>query len=109
MNQKKAARPWFIYLIKTVQDTLYCGVTTCIERRLKEHRNQSIKTAKALRGKAPLTLVYAASIDNKSDALKTEIWVKKQKRTQKLSLIRGDILLPIAHCRIEANVFNPPD
>ncbi|MFC3120847.1 GIY-YIG nuclease family protein [Agaribacter flavus] len=100
MNQKKAAEPWFIYLIETAKNSLYCGVTKDLERRFNEHKAQSTKTAKALRGKAPLRLVYAAQLNNKSEALKAEIWIKKRTRLEKLALIDGHKLIPNQHKKI---------
>lgn len=92
-----AARPWTLYLIQTAKGTLYTGITRDLSRRLNEHQAQSTKTAKALRGKGPLQLVYGAQLDCHGDALRAEMWVKKQARKTKLALISGVLCLPFAH------------
>lgn len=66
---------------------MYTGITKDVNRRFHEHQSQSKKTAKFLRGKAPLTLVYQEFIGSHSAALKREINVKKMPRKQKLALI----------------------
>lgn len=89
MKEKNAVTPWFIYIIKTKYDTLYCGITTDVERRFSEHCSQGVKCAKYLRGKAPLELVYQQSVADKSTALKYEYKIKRLKRKHKLPLIEG--------------------
>ncbi|OOF07043.1 hypothetical protein BZG79_13560, partial [Salinivibrio sp. MA427] len=48
--------PWFVYLIRTRQGHLYCGVTTNVSRRFAQH--SAGKGARALRGKGPLLLAW---------------------------------------------------
>lgn len=79
--------PWFVYLIRTRQGTLYCGVTTDVERRFKEHQ-YSNKGAKYLKGKAPLTLVWSQQVKSKRDAMQFEYRIKKRlTKAQKEELI----------------------
>lgn len=87
MNQKNAVNPWFVYVVKTNSDTLYCGITTDVARRFKEHSEQGKKCAKYLRGKAPLELVYQTNLPNKSAALQFEYNFKKLSRVRKLAII----------------------
>ncbi len=63
-----STQPWFIYLIRTKMDHLYCGITTDLERRFYQHKEGT--GAKALKGKGPLTLVWSEPVDSKSQALK---------------------------------------
>jgi putative endonuclease len=91
------ARPWTLYLIQTATGSLYTGITLDVRRRFNEHQAQSTKTAKALRGKAPLTVVYCAQLAAHGDALRAEMWVKKQGRKTKLALIAGVLRLPFEH------------
>lgn len=79
--------PWFVYLIRTRQGTLYCGVTTDVERRFEEHQH-SKKGAKYLKGKAPLTLVWSQQVKSKRDAMQFEYRIKKRlTKAQKEELI----------------------
>jgi putative endonuclease len=92
-----SASPWFLYIIKMANNALYTGITTDLARRFAEHSAQSSKTAKALRGKAPLKLVYSCKLEGHSCALKAELWVKKQSKANKLKLISQAISMPFEH------------
>ena len=78
---------WSLYLIRCANGHLYTGITTDVERRFKEHQESGAKSAKFLRGKGPLTLVYIETVGSHSDALKREIAVKKLSRAKKLALV----------------------
>ena len=79
---------WSVYLIRTRLDTLYCGITTDVNRRFQEHSNGAPKGAKALRGKGPLELVFQQEIGDKSLASKIEARIKKLSRSQKNQIIQ---------------------
>lgn len=78
--------PWYVYLIKTKDNTLYTGITTNVQKRLLEHES-SKKGAKYLRGKGPLALVYTEKVGSKSKALKRELIIKKMTKAQKMQMI----------------------
>jgi putative endonuclease len=82
---------WFLYLIRCKNGRLYTGITTDVERRFEEHKNNGKKGSKYLRGKAPLTLVMQKKIGNKSTALKIEEKVKNLSKIKKEMLIDGKI------------------
>lgn len=90
-EQIKESPTWFLYMIRCANGHLYTGVTTDVLRRFSEHQGGSAKSAKYLRGKGPLTLVYSETVGNRSDALKREIAVKKLSRTKKLALIEEKV------------------
>ncbi len=85
---------WSLYLIRTATGSLYCGVTTNVERRLREHSNNGVKAAKSLRGRGPLTLEFQHYIGSRSAALKCEFAVKRLSRSEKEKLILGLRHLP---------------
>ncbi|MEX0963685.1 MAG: GIY-YIG nuclease family protein [Pseudohongiellaceae bacterium] len=80
---------WSLYLIRSVDASLYTGVSTDVWRRFAQHENKDKKNkgAKALRGKAPLRLVFVVVVGNRSAALKMEYRVKQLNRAQKEELI----------------------
>tara|TARA_R110002124_G_scaffold152394_1_gene319258 strand:- start:15083 stop:15337 length:255 start_codon:yes stop_codon:yes gene_type:complete len=80
---------WFVYIIETRLNTLYTGITNNVARRLKEHQMQNYKTAKYLRGKDPLTLVYIKEVISKNEALKLECLIKKLSKKEKIDLIKN--------------------
>jgi len=81
---------WSVYLIRCVDDSLYTGIATDVERRFDEHQSQGPKAAKYTRGKGPLSLVYEREIGTRSEASKEEWRIKALSRKQKLALILGD-------------------
>lgn len=83
MNMKSTH--WYLYLIRTRNNSLYTGITTDIARRFMQH--VSGKGAKALKGKGPLTLVYHSLVEDRGMALKLEYRVKKLSKKQKEKLI----------------------
>ena len=80
-------KKWFVYLLLCGDQTLYCGITDDVQRRLEMHR--SGKGAKYTRGRGPLELVYMEVCDSHSDALKREHAIKQLPRSEKLKLIEA--------------------
>lgn len=76
--------PWFVYLLRCGDDTLYCGIALDVEARLKQHAEG--KGAKYARGRGPLELVYHEACAGKSEALKRERLIKRLPRAAKLRL-----------------------
>lgn len=80
----------FVYIIETIRKTLYCGYTTDVEKRFKEHL--SGKGAKYTRANKPVKIVYVKEFETKSAALKEECRIKKLPKTKKLELIHTELL-----------------
>jgi len=78
--------PWYLYVVKCSDDTFYTGVTTDLERRLKEH-NASPRGAKYTRTRRPVELVYSCSYLSRSQALRAEHKFKRLSKRQKLDVI----------------------
>ncbi len=78
--------PYFVYILKCNDDTLYTGVATDVKRRLDEHNN-SDKGAKYTRARRPVELVYKEELEDRSSACKREYEIKQLKREDKLRLI----------------------
>ena len=87
MQNKK----YYVYIILTETNKLYCGYTDDVEKRYKLHC--SGKGAKFTRANKPLKLVYSAEFSNKSDALKEEFRIKHLSREEKLELIKSNSIL----------------
>lgn len=77
---------WYVYVLLCADSTLYCGITTNIDRRVEEH-NHPKKAAKYTRVRQPVRLVYREGVETRSLALKREWEIKQLSREQKLSLI----------------------
>jgi len=76
---------YYLYILQTQDNTLYCGIALDVEKRFNEHL--SGKGAKYTRAHKPLKIVYKKEFETKSEALKEEIRIKKLPRTKKLELI----------------------
>ncbi len=83
---------WKLYLIRCANGDLYTGISTDVQRRLREHMNN--RGARSLRGKGPLKLVFNCEAGNRSQALRLEYRVKKLSKPEKEALIKGKRLLP---------------
>jgi len=83
----KEEKPWYVYIIKCKDGSLYTGITTNIERRLSEHGTK--KGAKYTRNKGPFEILYTSKYNNRSEATKEECRIKKLKRIDKISLIES--------------------
>lgn len=76
---------WTVYLLLCADQSLYCGITNNLEKRIKEH-NEGNRGAKYTRSRRPVVLFKSFSGFTKSEALKYEIKIKKLSRNQKLKL-----------------------
>jgi len=79
---------WTVYVLRCVDDSLYTGVTTDIERRVNEHNHDNKLAASYTKSRRPVKLVYSEPCEDRSQALKREIGIKKLKRKQKEALIK---------------------
>lgn len=78
-----------IYLVRCSDDSLYCGWTTDLKRRIDAHNGHIPGGAKYTRGRRPVTLVYAESFHQKQEAQRREYAIKRMTKTKKLRLIKG--------------------
>ncbi len=83
---------WSVYLIRCGDDSLYCGISNDVLRRLTEHRSQGPKCAKYLRGRNPLNLVYEKVVGTRSEASSEEYRIKNLSRKSKEFLIAENYL-----------------
>jgi len=74
---------WHMYVVVCFDNSFYCGITTNIERRLKQHNGELTGGAKYTRSRRPCRLVYKEKAENRSSASKKEYWFKKLSRKQK--------------------------
>ncbi len=80
---------YIIYLLLCSDKTLYCGITTDVTRRFKQH--QAGKGGAYTRSHKVVKIVYTEIAKDRSSALKREAAIKKMTRTKKLELIKNAI------------------
>jgi putative endonuclease len=76
---------YYIYFLTCHDQSIYCGITTDLDRRITEH-NESKKGAKYTRSRRPVKLSWYTTRDTKSEALRLEYQLKQLKRKDKLAL-----------------------
>lgn len=96
---------WYVYLLRTASNTLYTGITTDPARRIRQHSGELRGGAKALRGKAPLHYHCIFEVDDKSQALSLEAWIKQRRRSSKERLSVDDSTLPLPARRLANSVI----
>ena len=75
----------WVYLLRCSDDSLYCGWTTDVERRLASHRSGT--ASRYTRSRRPVELAAAIAVADRSAALREEARIKRLPRAAKLRLI----------------------
>jgi len=79
------AHRWTVYLVRCADDSLYCGITTEVTRRVQAHNAGT--GAKYTAGRRPVTLVYTEGGYTYSEALQREYHIKQLSKHAKEALI----------------------
>lgn len=79
----------YTYILRCKDKSLYCGYTTDIKRREKEHKNGV--GSKYVRAHKFERLEIFIELESKSLAMKMECAIKKLSKEKKEALILGDI------------------
>ena len=74
----------YTYIVRCKDDTLYCGWTNDLEKRIASHNAGT--GAKYTRSRRPVELVYYETFDTKEEAMSREYAIKKMSRKEKLKL-----------------------
>ena len=82
-------KTWWVYLLKCANNSLYCGITNDLPRRLRQHNGDIKGGAKYTRANAPCHLVYQEVMKDRSEASKREYEIKQMDRSVKLALIKS--------------------
>ncbi len=77
---------YYLYILKCKDKTLYTGITTDLQRRVREHTVSNLG-AKYVRGRTPVKVVYSRKFHTRSSASREEARIKRLSRQEKLSLI----------------------
>ena len=78
---------YFVYILECSDNTFYTGITTNLDRRLKEH-NSSKLGAKYTKVRRPVKLIYSKEFNNRSEASIEESRIKKLTRAEKLNFLK---------------------
>lgn len=75
----------YTYIVRCKDDSLYCGWTNNLEKRIASHNAGT--GAKYTRSRHPVELVYFETFDTKEEAMSREYAIKRLTRKEKLALI----------------------
>ncbi len=81
------SKPYYIYVLRCSDDSLYVGITHDIEHRIKAHLGIIKGGARYTKSHPVQKIESAWKAENKSVALHIECALKKLTRIQKLSII----------------------
>ena len=82
--------PYYCYIVRCRDDSLYTGITNNIERRIAVHNRG--KGGAYTASRCPVVLVYSERVGSKGDALRRELEIKSLTRSQKLALIDKEMM-----------------
>jgi putative endonuclease len=77
----------FVYLLRCGDDSLYCGWTTDVERRLAAH--QAGTGGRYTRSRLPVALAWSRELPSRSEAMSEEARIKRLPRAEKELLAGG--------------------
>lgn len=76
---------WYVYIVECADGSLYTGITTDVNKRIKTHNEG--KGAKYTKTRLPVVLRAYFESENRSSASKEEYRIKQLSKQQKLDLI----------------------
>ena len=77
--------PWYVYLVRTVNQALYCGISLDAQQRFTQHCTG--KGARFFATSPAQALVYVEKCADKSTALRREIAIKRLPKSAKEQLL----------------------
>jgi putative endonuclease len=77
----------YVYLLRCADESLYCGWTTDMERRLAAHRAGT--ASRYTRSRLPVELAAVVPVPDRSAALREEARIKRLPRSAKLQVVEA--------------------
>lgn len=78
---------WYVYLVRCADNTLYCGITTDVQRRLDEHNGLRAGGARYTRTRRPVHLELFVAQPDRSAASRLERQIQHLPRSRKLAFL----------------------
>ena len=85
LEKAGSTRPWFVYILRCIDGTLYTGITTDLDRRVAAHNDGT--GAKYTRGRGPVEIVWSKKTVDGTTARKLEVSLKRLSRDEKERII----------------------
>lgn len=87
MDEKNTTN--YTYIVRCKDDSLYCGWTNNLEKRMESHNAGT--GAKYTKSRRPVELVYYETFETKEEAMSREYAIKQLTRAEKMKLIEGNL------------------
>jgi putative endonuclease len=84
---------WYLYIVRTVDNFMYAGISTDVPRRFREHLAQGRKTAKYLLAHKPQSLAFSQALGDRPLALKVEYHFKELSKKDKDRIVDAQQLI----------------
>ena len=84
--KKPSDDPWFVYIVRCADGSLYTGIAKDVKRRCQQHNDG--KASRFTRSRRPTRLVWHEAQPSRGSALKRETAIKAMTRQDKLTMIR---------------------
>ena len=82
-------KKWIVYMLRCSDQSLYTGITTDFQERIKKHNTG--KASKYTRSRLPAELVWSEKVESESEAKKREAQIKKLTKQEKEKIIRANL------------------
>lgn len=79
---------WYLYILDCDGRYFYTGITTDVDRRLRQHRSGRTPGARATRGFQRIEPVYTVAFDTRSRAQRAEYRLKRLLREEKGRIVK---------------------
>jgi len=76
--------PYFVYILRISSNNLYTGQTDNLEKRIKEHKNKSSKSARYMRYFPSFKLVYYEKYPTRQEVMRRESQLKRWSRVKSI-------------------------
>ncbi len=82
-------RLFYVYILKCADGTFYTGITSNLDKRLREHHSGSHKNSYTYK-RRPVNLVFYTSFTDVNLAILTEKKLKKWSQAKKIALLNSE-------------------
>lgn len=87
-SEPSDASGWCVYLLRCSDQSLYCGITNQLPKRLRQHNGELKGGARYTQSRRPCALAYHESVDCRQTALKREYAIKQLSKQDKERLVQ---------------------
>lgn len=96
---------YYVYMLRCLDNSIYTGITTDLDRRIKEHKEKQEKGAKYTKRHTVSFLETAWKTENRVLASKLEYHIKRLKKQEKEELIKTKNLKSFFNDKLEINKY----